>query len=105
MPVNAHDQCPTNPIAIAVSLADKLDSLVGFFSVAEKVTSVKDPLGMRRNAVSILRTILENKIELSINVVVMKAADLYPSSVFCGIMDSIDSGYIEMLQQIYLGSA
>ena len=42
MPVNAHDQCPTNPIAIAVSLADKLDSLVGFFSQKHPLVKTTD---------------------------------------------------------------
>ncbi|HHL42571.1 MAG TPA: glycine--tRNA ligase subunit beta, partial [Hellea balneolensis] len=60
------DRVPTNPGAIAVALADKLDTLVGFWAIDEKPTGSKDPYGLRRAALGIVRIILENGIRLHI---------------------------------------
>lgn len=58
-PVGPRDKCPTEPISVAVSLADKIDTLVGFFSIGEKPTGSKDPYALRRAALGIIRIILE----------------------------------------------
>ncbi len=63
-PVGANDSCPTAPVSIAVALADKIDTLVGFFAIDEKPTGSKDPFALRRAALGIIRIILENKLEL-----------------------------------------
>ena len=51
---------PTNPVAVAVALADKLDTLVGFWAIDEKPTGSKDPYALRRAALGVVRIILEN---------------------------------------------
>ena len=89
MPTGAEDGCPTEPAAIAISIADKIDNITGFFSVAEKITSAKDPLGIRRNTICVLRTILKNKIDISLRVVIMRSIDLYPQSLFCSLIEKI----------------
>jgi glycyl-tRNA synthetase len=51
---------PTNPVSIAVALADKMDTLVAFFAIGEKPTGSKDPFALRRAAIGIIRLIVEN---------------------------------------------
>jgi glycyl-tRNA synthetase beta chain len=59
-PAGPNDACPTAPISIVAALADKIDSLVAFFSVGEKPTGSRDPFALRRAALGIIRIILEN---------------------------------------------
>ncbi|CAM3287783.1 MULTISPECIES: glycine--tRNA ligase subunit beta [Sphingomonas] len=61
-PVGASDDVPNGPIAIAVSIADKLDTILAFFSIGEKPTGSKDPFGLRRAALGVIRTIIVNKL-------------------------------------------
>ncbi len=63
-PQGPGDICPTAPVAVAVSLADKIDSLVGFFAIDEKPTGSKDPFALRRAALGVIRLIVENKLRL-----------------------------------------
>jgi glycyl-tRNA synthetase beta chain len=63
-PVGPSDAVPTDKIAIAVALADKLDALTGFFAVGEKPTGSGDPFALRRAALGIIRILLENKLRL-----------------------------------------
>ena len=63
-PVGPGDACPSKPLSVVVSLADKLDSLVGFFAIDEKPTGSKDPYALRRAALGVIRIILENKLRL-----------------------------------------
>ncbi len=64
-PQGPSDAIPTDPVSIAVALADKLDILVGFWAIDEKPTGSKDPFALRRAALGVIRIILENKIKLS----------------------------------------
>ena len=63
-PVGPTDDVPRNPVAIAVALADKLDTLVGFWAIDEKPTGSKDPYALRRAALGVIRIILENGVRL-----------------------------------------
>ncbi|MBL0338484.1 MAG: glycine--tRNA ligase subunit beta [Rhodospirillaceae bacterium] len=63
-PLGPNDQCPRQPITIALSLADKLDSLVGFWGINQKPTGSKDPFALRRQALGVIRLILENQLRL-----------------------------------------
>ncbi|PZT94690.1 MAG: glycine--tRNA ligase subunit beta [Brevundimonas sp.] len=65
-PQGPADTVPTAPVTVAVALADKLDTLVGFFAIDEKPTGSKDPFALRRAALGILRLILNNDIRLSL---------------------------------------
>ena len=65
-PQGPSDLIPTAPVSIAVALADKLDTLVGFFAIDEKPTGSKDPYALRRAALGIIRIILENDLRLRI---------------------------------------
>ena len=64
-PQGPSDAVPTNPVAVAVALADKLDTLVGFWAIDEKPTGSKDPFALRRAALGVVRIILENDVRSS----------------------------------------
>jgi glycyl-tRNA synthetase beta chain len=72
-PLGPNDKCPTAPNSIAVSLADKLDTLVGFFAINEKPTGSKDPFALRRAALGIIRLIVENKLRAPLNTAIAKS--------------------------------
>ncbi|MER9409927.1 glycine--tRNA ligase subunit beta [Mesorhizobium sp. M0589] len=63
-PQGPSDSLPTNPVSIAVALADKLDTLVGFWAIDEKPTGSKDPYALRRAALGVVRILIENGISL-----------------------------------------
>jgi glycyl-tRNA synthetase beta chain len=63
-PLGPNDRCPTAPVSVAVALADKLDTLAGFFAIGEKPTGSKDPFGLRRAALGVIRLIVENRLRL-----------------------------------------
>ncbi|MCF6221878.1 MAG: glycine--tRNA ligase subunit beta [Robiginitomaculum sp.] len=65
-PQGPSDRVPTNPVAVAVALADKLDTLVGFWAIDEKPTGSKDPFALRRAALGVVRIILENGIKFDL---------------------------------------
>lgn len=76
-PQGPGDSVPTAPVSVAVALADKLDTLVGFFSIDEKPTGSKDPYALRRAALGVIRIILEGGNRLALNGVSgVKANDL-----------------------------
>ncbi len=63
-PQGPSDTVPTDPVAIAVALADKLDTLVGFWAIDEKPTGSKDPYALRRAALGVIRIVVENGVHL-----------------------------------------
>ncbi len=65
-PVGAGDRVPTDPVSIAVALADKIDTLVGFWAIDEKPTGSKDPYALRRAALGVIRIVLDREIRFSL---------------------------------------
>ena len=63
-PAGPSDDCPTAPTAVCLALADKLDTLVGFWAIDEKPTGSRDPFALRRAALGVIRLILENGLRL-----------------------------------------
>ncbi|MBD0390890.1 glycine--tRNA ligase subunit beta [Wolbachia endosymbiont of Pentalonia nigronervosa] len=76
-PVGPDQECPTSPSAIAVSLADKMDSLVGLVAAGEKISSSYDQFGLRRISIGIIRLILENNLHIPIKLLIDKSVSLY----------------------------
>ncbi|MGE6743405.1 glycine--tRNA ligase subunit beta [Allorhizobium pseudoryzae] len=66
-PQGPSDRVPEDKVAITVALADKLDTLVGFWAIDEKPTGSKDPYALRRAALGVVRIILERKVRLGLN--------------------------------------
>ncbi len=73
-PVGPTDSCPTAPVSVAVALADKIDTLTGFFAIDEKPTGSKDPFALRRAALGVIRLIVENKLRVPLSSVFIDAA-------------------------------
>jgi glycyl-tRNA synthetase beta chain len=69
-PQGPNDAVPTGPVSVAVALADKLDTLVGFFAIDEKPTGSKDPFALRRAALGVIRTILESGLRVPLTAAV-----------------------------------
>ncbi|MER9671024.1 glycine--tRNA ligase subunit beta [Mesorhizobium sp. M0185] len=65
-PQGPSDRVPTDPVSVAVALADKLDTLVGFWAIDEKPTGSKDPYALRRAALGVVRILVENEVRLEI---------------------------------------
>ena len=65
-PLGPSDSLPTNPVAVTVALADKLDTLVGFWAIDEKPTGSKDPYALRRAALGVIRVLLEKGVRLKL---------------------------------------
>jgi len=76
-PLGPTDRCPTAPVSVAVALADKIDSLVGFFAIDEKPTGSKDPFALRRAALGVIRLIVENRLRLPLSRVFSASARPY----------------------------
>jgi glycyl-tRNA synthetase beta chain len=69
-PAGPNDDCPSEPTAVCVALADKLDTLVGFWSIDEKPTGSRDPFALRRAALGVIRLVLENDLRLPLNAII-----------------------------------
>ncbi len=63
-PLGPSDDVPTAPVSVAVALADKLDTLTGFWAIDEKPTGSKDPFALRRAALGVIRLVLENRVRV-----------------------------------------
>jgi glycyl-tRNA synthetase beta chain len=72
-PKGPDDLVPSDPVSIAVALADKLDTLVGFWTIDEKPTGSKDPYALRRAALGVIRMVIDNKLRLPLTDVFQKA--------------------------------
>ncbi|RUY01983.1 glycine--tRNA ligase subunit beta, partial [Mesorhizobium sp. M7A.F.Ca.CA.004.04.1.1] len=75
-PQGPSDRVPSDLVSVAVALADKLDTLVGFWAIDEKPTGSKDPYALRRAALGVVRILVENNIRLALISIVGTASDL-----------------------------
>ncbi|MCH8834382.1 MAG: glycine--tRNA ligase subunit beta, partial [Proteobacteria bacterium] len=89
-PVGPNDACPTAPVSVAVALADKIDSLVGFFAIDERPTGSKDPFALRRSALGVIRLIIENGLRLPLAEIFREANRLYADSGLTGHLEPQD---------------
>ncbi len=72
-PLGPNDSCPTAPVSVAVALADKIDTLVGFFAIGETPTGSRDPFALRRAALGVIRLVVENGLRLPLRQVFSRA--------------------------------
>ena len=77
LPIGIDSRIPKKPYSVALSLSDKLDSLVGFFGKNLKPTSSKDPYALRRSATGIIRIIIENNMKFKLRDLINYSANLY----------------------------
>ena len=94
-PQGPGDRVPTAPVSIAVALADKLDTLVGFWTIDEKPTGSKDPYALRRAALGVIRLVLENGLRISLlNVIartIYRQASTFGENAFLDFEPSLDN--------------
>jgi glycyl-tRNA synthetase beta chain len=77
-PQGPSDRVPSDPVSIAVALADKIDTLVGFWAIEEKPTGSKDPYALRRAALGVIRLVLENGLRLNLLPIFDPLFDVFP---------------------------
>ncbi len=78
-PLGPSDRVPSDPVSVAVALADKIDMLVGFWTIDEKPTGSKDPYALRRAALSVIRLILDNHLRVGIGSLTVSACAIQQS--------------------------
>jgi glycyl-tRNA synthetase beta chain len=106
-PVGQGDDVPTDPVTVAVSLADKLDTLRGFFLIEELPTGSKDPFALRRAALGVIRLIVANGLRGELGSWLNKAVDLHLATYLtsCGRTVPTDGMYLEVGETARLMSA
>ena len=77
LPLGLDSKIPKKPISVAVSIVDRIDTLVGFFGIGEKPTSSKDPFALRRTTFGLLRIIIENNLSIQLKNLINYSNTLY----------------------------
>ncbi len=90
-PLGPSDAVPTAPISVAVALADKIDTLTGFWAIDEKPTGSKDPFALRRAALGVIRLVLGNGVRLHLDAVFTEADGLFPEEIKSGELIAADA--------------
>jgi glycyl-tRNA synthetase beta chain len=76
LPRFAGDELPTTPVGTALAIADKLDTITGIFAIDQKPTGTRDPFGLRRAALGVVRIIIEKRLELDLRALIRRTAEL-----------------------------
>jgi len=90
----AGDSIPLGPVACAVALADKLETIVGIYGVGQVPTGDKDPFGLRRQALGILRILIETPHDLSLPALLKAAADNFPAGMLSATVAADVEGFM-----------
>src|ERR1700686_3100354 len=99
-PQGPNDRVPTDPVSVAVALADKIDTLAGFWAIDEKPTGSKDPYALRRAALGVIRLVIDNGLRIKIVPIVAKAFFPHGASLERGAWAGRD--YVNYLAQKHL---
>ena len=106
LPRGAGDALPRTRTGLAVAIADKLDTLAGIFAIGQKPTGTRDPFGLRRAAIGVLRMLLEEHLDLDLAALCQRAAAAQPAAALSVPADSVADevlGYMmERLRAQYL---
>ena len=86
-PLGPTDAVPTDPVSVAVALADKIDTLTGFWAIDEKPTGSKDPFALRRAALGVIRLVLGNGVRVKISEVVWAHLVVWPEDQLAAALD------------------
>ncbi|MEM7243174.1 MAG: glycine--tRNA ligase subunit beta [Pseudomonadota bacterium] len=104
-PLGPSDDVPTAPLSVAVALADKIDTLTGFWAIDEKPTGSKDPFALRRAALGVIRLVLENGFAANLNFLFRRSLfiksyfDRYAQTVmYSKYSAGEDTEFVEMLK-------
>ena len=97
-PLGPNDDCPTAPNSTAVALADKIDTLTGFWGINEKPTGSKDPFALRRAVLGVSRLIVENNLRLSLTEIFKTSAKLHGKTLSAFEPDDLLSFFADRLK-------
>ena len=100
----AGDTLPTTKTGQAVALADKIDTLVGIFAIEQRPTGTKDPFGLRRAALGVLRIVLEGRLDLDLMQLVEESAASQPVQR-AGVATEVNDFFIDRLRGLLLERA
>ena len=101
-PRHAGDELPHGGVGQSVALADKLDTLLGIFAIGQKPTGTRDPFGLRRAALGVLRILIEEGLDLDLRELLQQAAAAFPAEVAAAeAVDSCFSYVLERLKAYY----
>ncbi len=98
----AGDRIPETRTGIALALADKLDTLAGIFAIGQKPTGTRDPFGLRRAALGVLRTILERQLDLDLRQLIESAVAAQPVEKKPEVVEEVWTYIAERLRSSYL---
>jgi glycyl-tRNA synthetase beta chain len=98
----AGDRIPETRTGISLSLADKLDTLAGIFAIGQKPSGTRDPFGLRRAALGVLRTILERQLDLDLRQLVESAVAAQPVETKPEVVEEVWTYIVERLRSSYL---
>ena len=99
----AGDRIPETRTGIALALADKLDTLAGIFAIGQKPTGTRDPFGLRRAALGVLRTILERQLDLDLRQLIETAVAAQPVEKKPEVVEEVWTYIIERSAQLVSG--
>jgi glycyl-tRNA synthetase beta chain len=109
LPKGAGDALPSSRVGDALALADKLDTLAGIFAIGQKPTGTRDPFGLRRAAIGLVRIVLEHRVELDLIALLDQAVRLQPLADIAaraeGIASELYDYILERLRAQYLERA
>jgi glycyl-tRNA synthetase beta chain len=104
LPRGAGDELPATKTGMALALADKLETLGGIFAAGQKPTGTKDPFGLRRAAIGVLRIIIEAKLDLDLNALLEVAVTSQPIAAKPEVIVELYDYILERLRGYYLES-
>ena len=105
LPRFSGDELPRTHTGIAVSIADRLDTIAGIFATGQKPSGTRDPFGLRRAALGLLRTVLEHRLDLDLHELVAAALGSLPFAAPKGTAAAVYDYVIERLRAHYLEGA
>ncbi|TNE70073.1 MAG: glycine--tRNA ligase subunit beta [Rhodobacteraceae bacterium] len=107
-PLGPSDDVPTDPVSVSVALADKLDTLTGFWAIDEKPTGSKDPFALRRAALGVIRLLITNDVRMSLDRFIdaqLLAQKIAATDENDGIIDTLKEILDEIAEHGVFGSA
>lgn len=101
----AADELPGSSLGLALSLADRLDTLVGIFSIGQKPSGVKDPFKLRRHALAVARILIVTSTELSLSTLIAESRKIYANclSESASLIGELKPFILERMQSYYQG--
>ncbi len=99
LPISISSSVPKKPVSCALSIIDKLDTLVGFYLINEKPTSSKDPFALRRAAIGLLRTVIENNLTIELRDLISQCIKIYLEQGVKELNDKVEEDLLKFFRE------